>query len=169
MGRYGWGAKKFMLKKFMCFFRPLIKFPPVILGPEMAEPILWAPGIFWLFLLENPHAHKIPPFRGGVLGFFRRGGGSANFIFMGMGIFPIELEISAAKSFSMRRTYKRLNVSKERLRRLAFLPSPIAIKAQAVAVGCLSVFEYSLGPAKTHILRGTPQTCAIKTRAVTDN
>ena len=26
-----------------------------------------------------------------------------------------------------------------------------------------------LGPAKTHILRGTPQTYAIKTRAVTDN
>ena len=57
----------------------------------MAAPILWAPGIFWFFLLENPHAHKIPPFRGGggVLGFFRRGGGgSANFIFMGVGIFP---------------------------------------------------------------------------------
>ena len=48
-----------------------IKFPPVILGPEMAAPILWAPGIFWFFLLENPHAHKIPPFRGGgFLGFF---------------------------------------------------------------------------------------------------
>ena len=28
---------------------------------------------------------------------------------------------------------------------------------------------YSLGPAKTYILRGTPRTCAIKTRAVTDN
>ena len=27
---------------------------------------------FWFFLLENPHAHKIPPFRGGVLGFLRR-------------------------------------------------------------------------------------------------
>ena len=47
-----------------------IKFPPVILGPEMAAPILWAPGIFWFFLLgKNPHAHKIPPFRGGS-GFF---------------------------------------------------------------------------------------------------
>ena len=40
-------------------------FPSAILGPEMAAPILWAPGIFWFFLLENPHAHKIPPFRGG--------------------------------------------------------------------------------------------------------
>ena len=48
-----------------------IKFPPVILGPEMAGPILWAPGIFGFFLPENPHAQKIPPFRGGwVLGFF---------------------------------------------------------------------------------------------------
>ena len=46
-----------------------IKFPPVILGPEMAAPILWAPGIFGLFLLENPHAHKIPPLGGGS-GFF---------------------------------------------------------------------------------------------------
>ena len=40
------------------------------LGPEMAAPILWAPGIFWFFLQENPHAHKIPPFRGGGSGFF---------------------------------------------------------------------------------------------------
>ena len=28
---------------------------------------------------------------------------------------------------------------------------------------------YPLGPAKTYILRGTPQTYAIKSRAVTDN
>ena len=28
---------------------------------------------------------------------------------------------------------------------------------------------YELGPAKTYILRGTPRTCAIQTRAVTDN
>ena len=41
-----------------------IKFPLVILGPEMAAPILWAPGIFGFLLLENPHAHEIPPFRG---------------------------------------------------------------------------------------------------------
>ena len=42
--------------------RMSIIFPPVIPGPEMAAPILWAPGIFWLFLLEHPHAHKIPLF-----------------------------------------------------------------------------------------------------------
>ena len=27
----------------------------------------------------------------------------------------------------------------------------------------------TLGPAKTYILRGTPRTCAFKTRAATDN
>ena len=42
------------------------------------------------FLLENPHAHRIPRLRGGVVFFWRRGGGSANFIFMGVGIFPRE-------------------------------------------------------------------------------
>ena len=68
-----------------------IKFPPAILGPEMAAPILWAPGIFAFFLLENPHAHKIPLFRGGGGSwvFLEGGGGSVNFIFMGVGIFPI--------------------------------------------------------------------------------
>ena len=39
-----------------------------ILGLEMAVPILWAPGIFLFFLLENPHAHKIPLFRAGDTG-----------------------------------------------------------------------------------------------------
>ena len=47
---------------------------------------------FWLFLLENPHAHKILLLEGGV-GFFRRGGGSANFIFMAVGIFPTKLGV----------------------------------------------------------------------------
>ena len=64
-------------------------FPPAILGPEMAAPILWAPGILGIFLLENPHPHKIPPFRGrGFWAFLERGGGSANFVLMGVGIFP---------------------------------------------------------------------------------
>ena len=39
----------------------------------MAAPILWAPGIFWFFLLENSQAHKIPSFRGGVVVFFWKG------------------------------------------------------------------------------------------------
>ena len=57
-------------------------FPPTILGPEMAAPILWAPGIFGSFCWKTPNRG------GGVLGFCRRGGGgSANFIFMGAGIF----------------------------------------------------------------------------------
>ena len=66
-----------------------IKVLPAILGLEMAAPILWAPGIFWFFLLDNPRAHKIPPFRGGgVLGFLGRGGGwKCEFYFSGRGDF----------------------------------------------------------------------------------
>ena len=48
----------------------------------MAEPILWAPGILWFFLLENPHAHKIPP-----VVFFGRGGWKCQFYFYGRGDF----------------------------------------------------------------------------------
>ena len=43
-----------------------INFPPAILGPRMAAPILWAPGIFGSFSWLKPHAHKIPRFRGVV-------------------------------------------------------------------------------------------------------
>ena len=64
-------------------------FLPAILGPEMAAPILWAPGKIAFFLQENLHAHKIPCFRGGgYFGFFL-GGGSADFIFMDARIFLI--------------------------------------------------------------------------------
>ena len=64
---------------------PII-FPPAILGPEMAAPILWAPRNVWFFLLEKPRVPKIPRFRGGGgRVFFWKGGGSANFIFMGVG------------------------------------------------------------------------------------
>ena len=54
----------------------------------MTAPILWAPGIFVLSA-GNPHAHKIPRFRGGQGSwvFWTGGGGSADFIFMGVGIF----------------------------------------------------------------------------------
>ena len=59
----------------------------------MAAPILWVPGRNEAVLQEKPfvlqenlHVHKIPRFRGrGILGF--GGGGSADFIFMGAGIF----------------------------------------------------------------------------------
>ena len=43
-----------------------LNFPPATLGQEIAAPILWAPGIFWFFLLENRHAHKIPRLGGGL-------------------------------------------------------------------------------------------------------
>ena len=46
---------------------------------------LWAPGKIAFFLQENPHAHKMPRFGGGIWGFW--GGGSADLIFMGAGIF----------------------------------------------------------------------------------
>ena len=57
--------------------------PPAILGLEMAAPILWTPGIFGFFLLENPHAHKIPPFRGGGVGVSWNGGWKCQFYFYG--------------------------------------------------------------------------------------
>ena len=63
-------------------------FWPAILGPAMAVPILWAPGIFWFFLQENLHAHKIPRCGGGGFGVFALlGGGGADWIFMGAGTF----------------------------------------------------------------------------------
>ena len=51
-------------------------FPPAILGPEMAAPILWAPGIF-VFSAGNPPM----PIKLLVLG------GGADFIFMAAGDF----------------------------------------------------------------------------------
>ena len=63
-----------------------VKFMSAILGPEMAAPILWTPRISAFFLQENLHVHKIPRF-GGVFGVWGGGGGSADFIFMGAGIF----------------------------------------------------------------------------------
>ena len=65
-----------------------VKFVSAILGLEMAAPILWAPRISAFFLQENFHVHKIPRFGGGgggILGL--GGGGSADYIFMGAGIF----------------------------------------------------------------------------------
>ena len=56
---------------------------PAILGPEMAAPILWTPEKKAFFLQENLHVHKILVGGGG----FWVGGGRADFIFMGAGIF----------------------------------------------------------------------------------
>ena len=63
-----------------------IKFLSAILGPETGASILWTPGKNALFLQEN-HVHKkfLVLGGGGILGFF--GGGSADFIFMGVRIF----------------------------------------------------------------------------------
>ena len=78
--RASWGVKK-SEKNLMS-----VIFPPATLGPEMAAPILWAPGIFLVLSAGKPPRHKNPPSRGGVVS-FEKGGGSANFIFIGVGIF----------------------------------------------------------------------------------
>ena len=77
-----WGPKRGSIEPFRGFDRPLLGRSPIS-GPEMVARILCAPGIVWLFLQENLHAHKIPCFRWGFGGL----GGSANSIFMGAGIF----------------------------------------------------------------------------------
>ena len=64
------------------------KFVSAILGPEMAAPISWAPGKMRSFCRKT-YVHKIPRFRGGGGYFGFGGGGSADFIFMGAGIFLI--------------------------------------------------------------------------------
>ena len=58
-------------------------------------PFLRAPGIFWFFLLANPHAHKTARFRGGR-GFFGKRGGEVPIFFMGVGIFPTNIGIPIA-------------------------------------------------------------------------
>ena len=63
-----------------------IKFPPVILGRKWLRQFHGRLAFLASFCKENPHAHKNPPFRGGFWGFLEGGGGSANFIFMGVGI-----------------------------------------------------------------------------------
>ena len=60
-------------------------FPSAILGLEMTAPILWAPGIFWFFLLENPRCSKNSRSQGGLVFFGRGGVGSSQFYFYGRG------------------------------------------------------------------------------------
>ena len=57
-------------------------FLPVILGPEMAAPFLWAPGIFWFFLLENPMPIKFLLLGGGGVVGFLEGGGEVPILFL---------------------------------------------------------------------------------------
>ena len=97
-----------------------------ILGPEMAAPILWAPRISVFFLQENLHVHKIPRFRGGILGW----GGSADFIFMGAGIFSWALlsrEFLSQDDGNCLRTSTlspQLNFPKFEARKMAFWATP---------------------------------------------
>ena len=56
-----------------------VKFLSAILGPEMAAPIVWAPGKCVLSAGKT-HVHKIIPFRGGYFGFLGGDPGSADFI-----------------------------------------------------------------------------------------
>ena len=70
----------------MCGFysdkiRVSVNFLPAILGPEMAAPILWAPGEKKVLSAGESHVHKIPRFRG-HFGFFL-GGGKCRFYFYG--------------------------------------------------------------------------------------
>ena len=58
-----------------------VNFLSAILGPEMGTSILWAP----VLSPGKSHVH-LTCFRGGYFGFW--GGGNADFIFMGAGIFP---------------------------------------------------------------------------------
>ena len=62
--------------------------PLASLGPEMAAPILWAPGIFWYILLENLGVSW-----------------SANFILLGVGILLIKkrLELSGRIKYAPNR------------------------------------------------------------------
>ena len=64
-----------------------IIFPPAILGPEMAAPILWAPGMFWFFLLETLMPIKLLVLGAGGGGFEGGGGWKCQFYFYGHGDF----------------------------------------------------------------------------------
>ena len=79
-----------------------VKFLSAILGPEMAAPILWAPRVSAFFLQENLHIHKIPRFREGYFG-FGFGGGGADSIFMGAGIFLREFLKALETTTAMKR------------------------------------------------------------------
>ena len=54
---------------------------------KVAAPILWELGMFWFFLLENPHAHKIPRFRDWL--FLEGEGWKCQFYFYGWGFSEI--------------------------------------------------------------------------------
>ena len=68
-------------------------FPPAILGPEMAAPILWAPGIFGLSA-GKPPCPQNSSFRGGVVVFLKGEGVEVPILFLwAWGFFRQELAI----------------------------------------------------------------------------
>ena len=69
-----------------------VKFLSAILGPEMGAPILWTPGKMPSFCRKTSMSIKFL-----VLG---GGGESADFIFMGAGIFLIEILANLVFSLS---------------------------------------------------------------------
>ena len=70
-----------------------IKCFAAILGPEMAAPIFtgaWKNCLLSAGKTAMPTKFLIPRFMGGVFWFLLGGAGSADFIFMGAGIFLVE-------------------------------------------------------------------------------
>ena len=65
----------------------------------MAAPILWTRGKMAFFLQENRHVHKIPRFRGGMLGL--GGGGKCRFYSYGRGNFSEQKQIFGAQGAMM--------------------------------------------------------------------
>ena len=129
-----------------------IIFPPAILGPEMAAPILWAPGIFWFFLLENPHAHKFLVLGGGGgSGFSGRGGWKFQFYFYGRGDFSDSNKI---KSFEKgvgrgQRAGARRSFLSQRLRPLLDFSAPFSLRCPHTILRNYSLL-YVLNPVSRH-------------------
>ena len=88
-----------------------IKFVSAILGPEMAAPILWAPGKMRSFCRKT-YVHKIPRFRrGGSFGF---GGGECRFNFYGRGNFSdVGMEKDCCTAFQQYLS-KNIKIAKKR-------------------------------------------------------
>ena len=66
-----------------------VKFLSAILGPEMAAPILWAPGKMRSFCRKTAMPIKFLVLGGGIMVFFLWGSADL-IIFMGARIFPIK-------------------------------------------------------------------------------
>ena len=86
-----------------------VKFLSAILGPEMAAPILWTRGKMRSFCRKKALSIKFRVLGGGgILGF--GGGGSADFIFMGAGIFLMFAILTRKCSFALFFAFARICV-----------------------------------------------------------